>query len=109
MTLEHKRQKRFTSVKRIGALIFVTALAVTLVVNMCFSPPATQPVRAVFPGANGKIAFVSDRDGNDEIYVMTATGSGVTRLTNNAAVDISPRWSPDGKKIVFASDRDGNY
>jgi TolB protein len=30
------------------------------------------------------------------------------RLTNNAASDVNPGWSPDGKKIVFHSLRDGN-
>ncbi len=54
-----------------------------------------------------KIAFHSDRDGNDELYVMSADGSGVTRLTNNAAVDGVPAWSPDGTKIAFVSSRDG--
>src|SRR5207302_2193555 len=58
--------------------------------------------------ANGKIAFVSDRDGNFEIYVMDADGSNQTRLTNNPAHDGEPAWSPDGAKIVFVSQRDGN-
>ena len=44
--------------------------------------------------AAGKIAFMSDRDGNDEIYVMNADGSGQTNLTNNAAGDYHPAWSP---------------
>jgi Tol biopolymer transport system component len=40
---------------------------------------------------------------------MNADGSGPTRLTNNAAGDSSPAWSPDGAKIAFHSDRGGNY
>ena len=44
-----------------------------------------------------------------EIYVMNADGSGLTRLTNNSAHDYEPAWSPDGAKITFYSDRDGNY
>src|SRR6266852_4745158 len=65
--------------------------------------------KATFPGANGKIAFVSVRDGNQEIYVMDANGSGQTRLTFSAAVDTHPSWSPDGSKIAFTSFRDARY
>jgi Tol biopolymer transport system component len=68
----------------------------------------STPAPAAFPGANGKIAFVSDRDGNWEIYVMDADGTNQTRLTTNAAIDSNPSWSPDGTKIAFASYRDGN-
>jgi Tol biopolymer transport system component len=55
-----------------------------------------------------KLAFVSDRDGDLEIYVMNTDGSGVTRLTNHHGYDAEPTWSPDGSRIAFASDRDGN-
>jgi Tol biopolymer transport system component len=73
--------------------------------------PTPQPVVSQPPAAKSgldKIAFVSDRDGNQEIYVMNADGSGVTRLTNNPAEDHSPVWSPDGGTIAFVSTRDGN-
>ena len=53
-----------------------------------------------------KIAFVSDRDGNREIYIMNADGSGQTNLTNNAAEDLWATFSPDGSKIAFYSERD---
>jgi Tol biopolymer transport system component len=59
-----------------------------------------------------KIAFVSVRDGNSEIYVMHADGSNQINLTNNPAADgpfgDGPCWSPDGGKIAFASDRGGD-
>ncbi len=60
------------------------------------------------PEPPGKIAFASDRSDNFEIYVINGDGSGLTRLTNNPADDLSPSWSPDGKKIAFVSNRDGN-
>ena len=58
--------------------------------------------------AQGRIAFSSFRDGNTEIYVVNADGSGQTNLTNHGADDRGPAWSPDGAKIAFWSDRAGN-
>jgi len=56
-----------------------------------------------------RIAFTSSRDRNVQIYVVNADGSGLARLTNDAASDQEPVWSPDGTKIAFASSRDGRY
>ena len=53
------------------------------------------------------LAFVSERDGNSEIYVMNVDGTGLLRLTNDVGCDVDPAWSPDGKRIAFASDRAG--
>lgn len=53
--------------------------------------------------ANGKIAFTTSRDGNQEIYLMNADGSGQTRLTNNRTPDDFPIFSPDGTMIAFRS------
>ena len=58
--------------------------------------------------APAQIAFVSDRNGNPEIYVMNINGKNQRRLTKNRSDDWSPSWSPDGKRIVFSSRRDGN-
>jgi hypothetical protein len=40
---------------------------------------------------------------------MNPDGSGLTRLSNNTASDEVPTWSPDGTKIVFDSNRSGNF
>jgi Tol biopolymer transport system component len=61
-----------------------------------------SPVVAMDGRTRDRIAFASDRSGNFEIYVMNADGSGVTNLSNHAANDLFPAWSPDGKRIAFA-------
>jgi len=55
-----------------------------------------------------KLAFVSERDGNAEIYVMNADGSGQENLTRQPASDSHPSWSPNGQKLAFVSRRDTN-
>ena len=55
-----------------------------------------------------KLAFTSSRDGNPEIYVMNRDGSGLQRLTNHPAIDVTPTWSPTGTQIAFTSERSGN-
>jgi Tol biopolymer transport system component len=50
----------------------------------------------------------SDRDsGNRDIWLIEIASGALTRLTSHAANDWHPVWSPDGKQIAFASDRDG--
>ncbi|MGB7296276.1 MAG: Tol-Pal system beta propeller repeat protein TolB [Candidatus Aminicenantales bacterium] len=55
------------------------------------------------PIFTSKIVFVSDRDGNDELYMMDYDGQGQTRLTFNTLRDYMPSWSPDGKTIAYTS------
>jgi TolB protein len=54
-----------------------------------------------------RIAFNSNRDNNNDLYVVNVDGSGLRRLTNNPAIDTSPTWSPNGQQIAFTSDRTG--
>jgi TolB protein len=71
------------------------------------STPAEAQTLAWSPDGR-KLAFVSLRDGNREIYVMNADGSGQENLTRQPASDSHPSWSPDGRKLGFVSRRDGN-
>ncbi len=59
-----------------------------------------------------QIAFMSlerEEASNWEIYVVSSSGGKVTRLTNNDAQDGLPAWSPDGRTLAFASNRDGEW
>ena len=59
----------------------------------------------VVADAQGRIAFMSDRDWNWEIYVMDADGGNPRNLTNHPGADKDPSWSPDAKRIAFTADR----
>jgi hypothetical protein len=83
-------------VRRVALLLLLLGLALP------------SPAHAAFPGRNGKIAFASNRDGNWEIYSVNPDGSGLTNLTHNPGSDLSPIWAPDGRSLVFRTDRDGS-
>ena len=53
------------------------------------------------------IAFTNNREGNQEIYVIDADGTGLRSLTNAAGRDANPAFSPQGDLIAFESNRDG--
>jgi len=50
-----------------------------------------------------KIGFVSNRDGNDELYMMDYDGYNQTRLTFNKIKDYMPAWSADGKTLAYTA------
>jgi TolB protein len=76
------------------------------------------PLTAVWSPDGRRIAFARPRprtgpgpccySAHSDIYVMNADGSGIRKLTHNAAQNAEPAWSPDGRKIAFRSTRNGN-
>ncbi len=44
-----------------------------------------------------------------DVFVVRADGTSPTNLTNSPGTDYAPSWSPDGAKLLFSSDRDGNF
>jgi len=74
-------------------------------------PPAATASPTLIGGSKGVIAFISNRDGNFEIYTLPIGRGGfaeATRLTNASAEDRTPVWSPDGSQIAFQTKRHGN-
>jgi serine/threonine protein kinase len=74
-----------------------SSMRFSLVTN--FAGVEAQP--SLSPDARS-VAFVSNRDGQWDLYVGLVTGGGLVRLTNDAHVEARPRWSPDGTKLLFS-------
>jgi TolB protein len=70
--------------------------------------PQRQNYLPIFSPDGTRIAFTSNRDGNPEIYVMNQDGTGLRRMTNNPAIDVTPTWSPSGNQLAWVSDRTGS-
>jgi len=92
---------------KVRAQVLSAAAITVLALGGCggSEDPATQA------GAFGQIAFLSSHEGNDEIYVIRADGTGLTNVTQSPGDDGSRvinegpnfAWAPDGKRIAYAS------
>ena len=95
----------YTSFVEKGADIFVQSLA------------GNRQKIASYSGVNINPCWVPDKSelaiscsftGDSEIYLLTATGKIIKRLTNSWGIDTSPTYSPDGSQMAFVSDRGGS-
>jgi TolB protein len=87
--------------------IFVSRIYEGTMSNPAKGTATAQNYLPMFSPDGTKIAFTSTRDGNPEIYVMNADGTGLRRLTDHPAIDVTPTWSPSGTQIAFTSERGG--
>ena len=81
---------------RIALLLLVCLLA------LCTAPDGRVAAReSLATTAAARLAFISDRDGNRNIYSMNADGSSQTNLSQSSAGEQAFAWSPDGTRIAF--------
>ena len=59
--------------------------------------------------STNRIAYVAMNKGNYDIFAIDPDGGGLRRLTGGQGDNEDPCWSPDGRYIVFSSNREGNY
>ncbi len=76
--------------------------------------PLAIPTRTSFPcplTSSGPwlLAYDSDVEGDDEIYLVPIDGGPSVNLTQHPAEDRYPAWSPDGTRLAFQSNREGNW
>jgi Tol biopolymer transport system component len=83
-------------------LVQAVGLGSTTVTATCEGVSDTAAITVV-DGISLELAFMSTRDGNDEIYGMNANGSVQIDLSENLRRDFNPVWSPDGTRIAFQS------
>lgn len=80
-------------------LDFERAVTATIVTDVQISPDGSQVAYSVSPAS-------ADKDGRvSEIWLVSAEGGAPQRLTTSSGIDAYPRWSPDGSRIAFISDR----
>lgn len=79
-----------------------TATAEAVTVSSTPEPSAT-PSQPMVGGGSGQLAFVSDRAGLPQIFMINVDGSGLVQLTEQEGGACQPTWSADGGQLLFTS------
>ncbi|HEV8253988.1 MAG TPA: hypothetical protein VGQ78_04485 [Vicinamibacteria bacterium] len=81
-------------------------LIVALAVACSFLHGEAAPPR---PTSEPSLVYERVVDGNQDLYIAPLAGGADRRLTDHPSTDALPRWSPDGRSVIFSSDRGGNW
>jgi Tol biopolymer transport system component len=68
--------------------------------------PSPTLIPTMIGGGSGKLAFISNRDGNQEIHLIDADGGNLENLTNSTEDESQPALSPDGNRVAYVVDND---
>ncbi|MBN1536991.1 MAG: serine/threonine-protein kinase [Anaerolineales bacterium] len=98
---------KFTSTVAPPTRVYPT---ITMVETLVAAVPSLThtPLPTMVGGGTGEIAFVSDRSGVFQIWIMDTKGGNLRQLTDLPEGACQPDWSPDGKRLVFISPCDSN-
>jgi uncharacterized membrane protein len=91
-----------------STLSIALAAALAISAGAALQSAAAEPSAGSAAAKPGGIAFVSTRNGNDDIWVMNGDGSGQRPLTASSDDERAPAVSPDGKQILYVRDQIDN-
>jgi Tol biopolymer transport system component len=69
----------------------------------------TRPPGSANAAGGYELVYEHTIAGNQDLYVVAASGGTPRRLTSHRGIDALPRWSRDGREVYFTSDRSGNW
>ena len=98
-----------------GTLVYIAGASVSDLQLTWVGRDGKELPIALEPGANyprvspdgSRVAFIATVGGNTDIYIRERARNAKSRLTFEPTRDLAPVWAPDGKRIVYASTRDG--
>ena len=89
-----------TRERRISRRVFsIMAIAATMLMTV-----GVPPAHATTPGKNGRIVFSMDKGSGAEIYSIKHDGTDLRKLTSVSGDALTPDWSPNGRRVLFADD-----
>src|SRR3989442_12433635 len=94
----------------VTALVLIDEVPVLAVQYAQVTTNPAEDISPCWSPDGSEIAFISDRSGNKDVWVIAATGEVATQITVYSGSDTyRPSWSPDGSKIAFTSIRSGKW